>query len=130
MIDYIKEFATLVGYLVLVLVLVLGAITVALVGITFLTTRGEAVSPCAIDCGPDDDEPFFCMTHNCGAYEQCGKLPCPHCSYKFDADSSVFGYPVFGSDPRKAENYASHTNYNLWGGNRIDDYASGRMGWE
>ena len=74
-------------------------------------TEAFATGP-RFPCEMDDTYEPRCITHNCDAIDQCGKLACPHCMYKFDAEAGAFGYAAPNSDPFNAANYANHTNYN------------------
>lgn len=119
--DMLRDGVTLLGYLTLVVGgCVLGSAGLAYIQSIPARIRTRYGGTRAFATGPTEpcvivDEQFeagHCATHNCDAIDQCGKLACPHCIYKFDAEAGVYGYPALGSDPLNASNYASHTNYN------------------
>lgn len=108
MIDTIREAATLLGYVVFVI----GAAALGSAGISVLTTIPARWHAFRLWRQCRSNRYDFCVLHGCDAADQCGKLSCPHCIYKFDADAGAFGYPAEGADRRDPASYADHTNYN------------------
>ncbi len=94
----VQTFVALLGYFTLLVV------AVALGQAVGWSIRRKRNKPMFGLCTPSEGEDF-CVTHECGPYEQCGLLSCPHCAYKYDPEAGALGYATAGSDPTKAENY-------------------------
>lgn len=94
------DFSTLRDFLALLgtLVVVVGAALFGSFGFVVVQNAlGRWLHRCRYDYRED---PPYCVTHMCGAYDQCGLVECPHCVYKCDDEMLAYGYPFIHEGKR------------------------------